>query len=107
MIKHCVFLSLADPNDPGVLVEPMRLLEGLVGTVPGVLYVTHGPNRDFENKTPAYQYGFVATFSDPAALRAYAEHPQHQQAGAMLIAACKNGYEGILVADLETGGAPR
>jgi len=102
MIKHCVFLSLSDPNDAGVLDEPMRLLDGLAGTLPGMLDFTHGPNRDFENKTPDHQYGFVATFADRAALRAYAKHPQHQQAGAMLVAACKNGYDGILVADLET-----
>ncbi|MBL6928938.1 MAG: Dabb family protein [Rhodospirillales bacterium] len=104
MIKHCVFLSLADPDDAGVLDEPMRLLEGLAASLPGMLDFSHGPNRDFEAKTPDHQYGFVATFSDRAAHLAYEQHPDHQQAGALLIAACKNGYEGILVADLETGG---
>ncbi|MBT3358187.1 MAG: Dabb family protein [Rhodospirillaceae bacterium] len=103
MIKHCVFLSLSVPDDLSALDEPMRLLDELVGKVPGMLDFSHGPNRDYENKTASYQYGFVTTFSDRAAHLEYADHPDHQRAGGMLIDACKGGYEGILVADLETG----
>jgi len=103
VITHCVFLSLADPADLARLDEPMGLLAALVGTVPGMLDFAHGPNRDYENKTAAYHYGFVTTFSDRAAHLAYEAHPDHQRAGALLIAACKGGYEGIMVVDLEAG----
>ncbi|MTH99065.1 Dabb family protein [Roseibium sp. RKSG952] len=103
MIKHCVFLSLAKPDDFSVLEEPMRLLEGLSADLPGMLDFGHGPNRDFENKTSSYQYGFVVTFADREASLAYEKHPVHQKAGELLIAACKGGYDGILVADIEAG----
>ncbi|TWI86005.1 stress responsive alpha/beta barrel protein [Roseibium hamelinense] len=101
MIKHCVFLSLADPADLSVLDEPMQLLESLGQSVPGMIGFVHGPNKDFENKTPNHQYGFVCTFNDREAHLAYEKHPVHQKAGGMLIAACAGGYEGILVADIE------
>lgn len=104
MIKHCVFLSLAEPKDLSALNAPLAILESLVGVVPGLLDLAHGPNRDFEAKTPNHHYGFVMSFADRAALETYAQHPRHQDAGAMLVAACAGGYDGILVADLETAG---
>lgn len=103
MLKHCVFLSLHSKDEMAPIAEAMRLLEGLVGKVDGMVDFSSGSNRDFENKSPDYQYGFVATFSDREAHLAYERHPDHVKAGGMLVAACRGGHEGIFVVDLETG----
>ncbi|MBL6946656.1 MAG: Dabb family protein, partial [Rhodospirillales bacterium] len=78
MIKHCVFLSLRVSDDFSALDEPMRLLNELVGKIPGMLDFSHGPNLDYENKTTSYQYGFVSTFLDRAAHLEYEGHLDHE-----------------------------
>lgn len=103
MLQHCVFLSLKCPQDIVSLQEPMALISRLVGTLPGVLSVTHGPNLDLEGKSRAYQYGFVVTVSDASVLSEYGSHPDHQKAAGMLVSACEGGSEGILVADIGCG----
>ena len=40
----------------------------------------------------------------PEALDAYAAHPRHQEAGAILTSLCFNGADGIIVFDLDVGG---
>ena len=69
--------------------------------IPGMTGFQHGPNRDFEAKSQDYPYGFICTFTDEAALDAYAADPDHQRAGGMLVANCQGGADGIFVVDLE------
>jgi Stress responsive A/B Barrel Domain len=45
-------------------------------------------------------HGFVADFSDWAALAAYQAHPDHKRVGAALVANAVGGLDGILVFDL-------
>lgn len=100
MLKHIVLL---DPTDDAALdriVAAMDILATLPGQIPGVLDFTHGPNLDFEGKSGRYAYGFVLSFADKAANDAYIVHPDHRRAGAILVASCKGGAEGIFVADL-------
>lgn len=82
----------------------MGLLQGLMAKVPGMLDFAHGPNRDFENLSPGYSYGFVITFADRTAHLAYERHPDHVAAGGMLVASSAGGINGIFVVDLEVAG---
>jgi len=102
MLKHCVLLSLRSQDETASVEDAMRLLDGLVGKVDGMIDFSCGANRDFENKSEEYQYGFVVTFTDREAHLAYERHPDHVKAGGMLVAACRGGHEGIFVADIET-----
>jgi len=100
MLQHCVFLSLKEPENHGVLEEPMALISGLAGKLPGVLAVKHGPNLDLEGKSRPYHYGFIVTVTDASVLAEYGPHPDHQKAAALLVAACEGGVDGIFVADI-------
>jgi hypothetical protein len=100
MLKHCVFLSIRADAADARLERAMQKLAGLVGKVEGMLDFAHGPNLDFEKKSQGHGYGFIATFSDRSAHLVYEQHPQHQEAGAELIAMCNGGYDGIVVYDL-------
>lgn len=102
MIKHCVFLSLKSENEMPAIDDAMVLLAGLADKVDGIMDFSWGPNRDYEAKSQAYQFGFVISFADREALLAYDSHPDHQRAGGALVAACRGGHEGMFVADLET-----
>jgi hypothetical protein len=101
MLKHCVFLNLNSSEDVTAVQQAMALLSGLVGEVAGMIDFVEGPNRDFERRSEGYGHGFIVTFADRAAHLAYERHPDHIRAGAMLVEACKEGVDGIFVADLE------
>jgi hypothetical protein len=101
MLKHIVLLEPKDAAAMDAISEAMEILATLPGKIDGVVEFSHGPNRDFEGKSARYSYGFVLTFADKAANDAYAADPDHQRAGAMLVASCKGGADGIFVADLE------
>ncbi|MBL4628293.1 MAG: Dabb family protein [Roseicyclus sp.] len=101
MLYHFVMLEPDGANAMTAIGGAMAILETLPAQIPGLLSFHHGPNRDFEQKSERYPYGFVCTFTDRASLDAYAANPDHQRAGGMLVASCKNGADGIFVADLE------
>lgn len=99
MLYHLVMLEPEGPMDD--ILAAMEILETLPAQIDGFTEFRHGPNRDFEKKSEKYNYGFLCAFSDKAALDAYVVHPDHQRAGGMLVASCKNGADGIFVVDLE------
>lgn len=100
-ILHCVFCDFrGDANDA----DRHAVLDGLQAlalSLPGVLGFDHGPNRDYEGKSAAYDAGFVIRFADKDALNHYAEHGEHKALGGQLCALCNGGAEGVVVYDLE------
>ncbi|MEM6759325.1 MAG: Dabb family protein [Pseudomonadota bacterium] len=103
MIRHCVFLNLADGEVEATLITVMQELSALVTQLDGCEGFQHGLNRDFESKSQAYDYGFVFDAVDAAALQRYAQHPTHQALGQRLVALCRGGADGIMVFDIDTG----
>ena len=101
MIRHIVALRLIPGADERELASVMAGLDGLRDELEGFMDFRHGPNRDYESKSPEYPYGFVADFADAPALERYAVHPAHRALGARLTALCAGGGAGILVIDLE------
>ncbi|MGY9047505.1 MAG: Dabb family protein, partial [Rhodobacterales bacterium] len=91
---------LPPEHDKAILLEALGRLHGLQDKVAGLVSFDHGPNADYEGKTPDFAYGFVVTFTDRAAHQAYEAHPDHVHAGGLLVSICAGGYDGILVADL-------
>lgn len=102
MIRHIVLLDLPDDHDTDELLDIMDQLATLVDHLPGFTGFEHGPNRDFEQKSARYPYGFIGTFTDAKALETYAKDAQHSALGARLVAMCRDGADGIMVIDLET-----
>lgn len=98
MIRHIVMLRLQASHDTAELETIMSGLAAL--DLPGFTGFEHGPNRDLEQKTQEYPYGFICTFDSIAALQTYATDPGHQALGARLVALCGGG-DGIMVMDLE------
>lgn len=101
MLYHLVMLEPEGDGAMDTIRDAMAILEALPAQIEGFTEFRHGPNRDFEQKSERYPYGFLCTFTDNAALDAYVANPDHQRAGGMLVASCKNGADGIFVVDLE------
>lgn len=98
MIRHLVMLNAANNSE---LQSVMDGLAALVGHIEGFSAFEHGPNRDYEGKSPDHSYGFVATFDGEKPLTRYANDPQHQALGERLVALCSGGADGIVVYDIE------
>lgn len=94
-------LRLSPDFNPVVLKDVMAGLMTLQKDLDGFDEFQHGLNRDFEQKSQDYGYGFVCRFADIDALQRYANHPVHKQLGARLVAMCQGGADGIWVADIE------
>ena len=99
MIRHIVLLALPTDHDAAELGAIMQELSALVDHLPGFTNFEHGPNRDFEDKSARYPYGFIGTFVNAAALQTYAQDARHSALGARLVEMCGGG--GIMVIDLE------
>ncbi len=102
MISHVVMLGLRPGYDADILADTMAGLGALTGQLPGFTSFEHGPNRDFEQKSPLYPYGFICRFNDRDALRAYANDPRHQMLGSRLVTLCGDDAGNILVYDIES-----
>jgi hypothetical protein len=101
MIRHCVMLRLAADADRARLTWVIQELHRVVERLDGASGLLTGPNRDFEDKTADYPYGFTIDFESADALAAYAADPDHAALGAQLVAMCSGGAEGIRVYDIE------
>jgi Stress responsive A/B Barrel Domain len=102
MIEHCVFCEIRPDAAAEALDSVFERLGSLLAVVDGMTDFRSGPNRDFENKSGRYNFGFICTFRDREAHLAYERHPVHAAAGGDLVGLCAGGYDGIMVYDLET-----
>jgi hypothetical protein len=69
-----------------------------------------GPVHFSANVSPepfarGFTHGFTVDFDDDVARDAYLAHPEHQRAGARLVAALAGGTDGLLVIDLDLAAA--
>ena len=101
MIRHCVFYSfragVSQAERAGIHAE----LDALRNVVDGMGEMRFGPNVSPEPFTRGYIDGFTIDFRDATARDAYLVHPDHQKAGARLVAAIEGGTERLFVFDLE------
>ena len=51
----------------------------MVGKVPGLLDITHGPYDSSEGLNEGFTHGFIMTFESPAARDTYLPHPEHER----------------------------
>lgn len=102
MIRHCVFIrfsAIVPQSEKDGIWADIRALKAVV---PGYLAVHVGPNVSPEaGMDKGYSEGFIIDFDGPAARDAYLVHPDHEKAGARIVAAAEGGVAGILVYDIQ------
>jgi hypothetical protein len=98
MILHVVLLKL---RDAGQAPQIFTALKALQSQIPGIVSITTGTDSSPEGLQRGYTHGFTVDFIDAAARDAYLPHPAHQKVGAMIVAACEGGIDGVLVLDWE------
>jgi Stress responsive A/B Barrel Domain len=98
MIRHIVLLKLRNPSKAPHIFTALKALQS---QIPGIIAITAGADCSPEGLQRGYTHGFTVDFIDAAARDAYLPHPAHQKVGAMIVAACEGGIDGVLVLDFE------
>ena len=52
---------------------------GMVGKIPGLLDMVHGPYESSEGLNEDFTHGFIMTFDSAASRDAYLPHPEHER----------------------------
>ena len=98
MIRHVVFMKLSDSK---IAPQIFGALKSLQAQIPGITNISTGVDCSPEGLQRGFTHGFTVDFVDGAARDGYLPHPAHQKVGAMIVAACEGGIDGILVLDWE------
>ena len=53
-------------------------MQAMVGKIPGLLNMIHGPYDSDEGLNDGFTHGFIMTFASPEARNAYLPHPVHE-----------------------------
>ena len=100
LIKHIVLVRFRADVTEVAIAAIFADLQAIKSVLPGVLAITSGRSESPEKMERGYMHGFVADFTNWAALDAYQNHPDHKRVGAALVANAVDGVDGILVFDL-------
>ena len=101
MIRHCVWFRLRPTvaaTERESIYDDLRALQG---NLDGILAMTFGRNVSPEGLGQGFADGFIIDFRDTSCRDAYLVHPDHQAAGARLVAALDGGTDGLVVFDIE------
>jgi quinol monooxygenase YgiN len=82
MIKHVVSWGFAEENKSANLKKMKELLEELPSLIPAIIDYEVGLN--FRDSELAMDMVLVSSFADEAALKEYANHPEHKRVVAAL-----------------------
>jgi Stress responsive A/B Barrel Domain len=100
MIRHIVLIRFRPEVREEDIAAIFADLHKIKDVLPGLLSITSGRSESPEKIERGFAHGFVADFTDWAALAVYQDHPDHKRVGAALVANAVGGIDGILVFDL-------
>lgn len=101
MIRHIVLVKFKGSVSAAEREAIYDDLRALRGKIDGLIADQYGSNVSPEGLGKGFADGFTMDFRDAAARNAYLIHPDHQAAGAKLVAALDGGLDGLVVFDLE------
>ncbi|MEM9678000.1 MAG: Dabb family protein [Pseudomonadota bacterium] len=101
MIRHIVLTKFSPETDEQTIAAIYEELAALVDRLPGAGGFTGGRSQSPEQIERGYMHGFTIDFDTWDALEVYADHSEHKQLGARLVASAVGGKDGILVVDWE------
>jgi hypothetical protein len=79
MIRHLgVFQFKAEINQDKID-ECFSELMGMVGKIPGLISIEHGPYQSDEGLNDGFTHGFIMTFDTAESRDKYLPHPEHER----------------------------
>jgi hypothetical protein len=65
--------------------ECFNTMQAMVGQIPGLLSMEHGPYKSDEGLNDGFTHGFIMTFDSPESRDAYLPHPIHERVKELVI----------------------
>lgn len=79
MIRHFGVFQFKDGVSDSEIAECFSELSGMVGKIPGLLGIEHGPYESAEGLNESFTHGFIMTFASAAHRDDYLPHPEHER----------------------------
>lgn len=78
MIRHFGVFQFKPEITPEQIDNCFAELRGMVGKIPGLLDIEHGPYQSDEGLNENFTHGFIMTFDSLESRDAYLPHPVHE-----------------------------
>ena len=77
MIRHLGVFQFKPEITQEQIDECFRELAGMVGQIPGLLDIEHGPYQSDEGLNDGFTHGFIMSFDTAKSRDEYLPHPEH------------------------------
>lgn len=78
MVRHFGVFQFKPEITPAQIDNCFAELRGMVGKIPGLLDIEHGPYQSDEGLNEDFTHGFIMTFDSLESRDAYLPHPIHE-----------------------------
>lgn len=85
MVRHIAILEFKSEITQPQIDHCFAELNGMVGKIPGLLGMEHGPYRSDEGLNDGFTHGFIMTFDTPESRDAYLPHPEHERVKSVVV----------------------
>lgn len=85
MIRHFGMFQFHGGITPDQIDACFVSMHGMIGRIPGLLSMEHGPYDSPEGLSDGFTHGFIMTFDSVASRDAYLVHPIHEEVKALVI----------------------
>ncbi len=79
MIRHFGVFQFKPEISSSQIDECFSELSGMVGKIPGLLAIEHGPYESDEGLNDGFTHGFIMTFDSAKSRDEYLPHPEHER----------------------------
>jgi hypothetical protein len=79
MIRHFGMFQFKSGVSETEIDECFLEMRGMVGQIPGLLAMEHGPYESPEGLNDGFTHGFIMSFDTAANRDAYLPHPEHER----------------------------
>ena len=79
MVRHYGVFKFKPEVTEAQIDECFASMKGMVGRIPGLQEVEHGPYDSPEGLNEDFTHGFIMTFDTPESRDAYLPHPVHEE----------------------------
>ncbi|CAN5274884.1 hypothetical protein BH23VER1_BH23VER1_17990 [soil metagenome] len=98
MVRHYGMFQFKGGVTAAQIDECFAEMKGMVGKIPGLLGLEHGPYDSPEGMNDGFTHGFIMTFDTTANRDAYLPHPEHERVKEVVVPR----LERVVVFDFET-----
>ena len=84
-VKHYGVFQFKEGITPAQIENCFAEMHGMVGKIPGLVDMIHGPYDSDEGLNDGFTHGFIMTFESPQARDEYLPHPEHERVKEIVI----------------------